>query len=321
MNTQIGIFKNVDFQEYQSIDAYNFSSIKIAKMKSKKHYLYNVQNFKEMKPTSSMILGSAIHKILLERDLFEKEYKVMSEADVELLVSIKDLLNATDLKNIAKNGEKFIYNKRGGLYQKGKEYFERRGYSVITPIELGVLKSIQHNFNSHKFLRKLVNNCETELTIVWRDPTFGVMMKGRIDMYGLNIIADPKSTDSAGKYNFFRKIRNFRYDAQMAMYYDGMEIVTDKSPRAAMLIAIETKEPNIVQPFLFNPNSVQFSSARKFYKEALQMAIEADEENNISSVSGYVDDNASNPSPELMIECDYTVYEEYELLADYEVNE
>lgn len=321
MNTQLGIFKNVDFDEYQSINAYNFSSIKIAKMKTKKHYLYNVQNFKESKPTSSMVFGTAIHKILLEEDIFEKQYKVISEKDVNELVTVPDLMTKTDLKNLAKEGTKFIYNKRGGLYQKGKAYYEKQGFSVITPVELADLKNIQHNFNSHKFLKKLVNNCETELTIVWKDPTFDVLMKGRIDMFGLNIIADPKSTDSAEKYNFYRKIRNFRYDAQMAMYFDGMEIITEEPIRAAMLIAIEKNSPNVIQPFLFNPASVQFQSARKFYKEALELAIEADEENNISAVSGYIDDNAGNPSPELMIECDYPVFEDYELLADYEVNE
>ena len=116
---------------------------------------------KKFVPTSAMMLGSLIHKIILEPDTFDLDYAV------------------------------FEGTRRGKVWEGFKA--ENEGKELVTIKEYDIANYVVEQTKSNKiFMDLLMRTSETEKEIRWNCK--GVDFKGLVDMVGNTFIADIKTT-------------------------------------------------------------------------------------------------------------------------------
>ena len=171
---------------------------------------------KKFEPTSAMMLGSLIHKIILEPDNFDHDYAV------------------------------FEGTRRGKVWESFKA--EHEGKELVTIKEYDIANYVVEQTKSNKiFMDLLMRTSETEKEIRWNCK--GVDFKGFVDMIGDDFIADIKTTVDAGD-KFQRDLIYNDYKIQAAMY---LECYPDKD---FYIIAIEKSGAFNVQVYKFSKETL-----------------------------------------------------------------
>ena len=167
---------------------------------------------KKFEPTSAMMLGSLIHKIILEPDDFDNDYAV------------------------------FEGTRRGKVWEGFKT--ENEGKELVTIKEYDIANYVvEQSKNNKTFMDLLMRTSQTEKLITWKSQ--GIEFKGFVDMVGDTFIADIKTTTDAGD-KFQRDITYNDYKMQAAMY---LECFPDKD---FYIIAIEKSGAFNVQVYKFS---------------------------------------------------------------------
>lgn len=180
--------------------------------RSPAHYRYGTKR----EPTSSMVLGSAIHAAILEPDLFEMEYVLLKDvhdrrkseykAAVEVH-GVDRVLIAGDADRVAGMGEVVYSNK------ECKALLSQGGFF--------------------------------ELSAFIECPETGVLMRCRYDLmtvFGYTV--DLKSSRSSAPTEFSKSVYNYRYHVQDAMYSDIYKLITGKNIDFKFLV-VESDAPHI----------------------------------------------------------------------------
>ncbi|MDA3046729.1 PD-(D/E)XK nuclease-like domain-containing protein [Campylobacter sp. VBCF_06 NA8] len=191
--------------------------------------------------TPSLLLGSVIHKLVLEPLTFSHEYAVMPECDKR-----------------TKEGKAIFAE------------FEAKsaGKTIITHEIFDKAKAIAKSVTTHKAFDIFVNNGMAEQS--YFSEINGVKVKCRPDFYNekLGLLVDLKTAQSVKKYDFTKSIANYAYDMQVAFYTDILESL-GKAVNSFLFIAVETKEPYGVAFYEIKRNSPIFESGRQYYTRLL----------------------------------------------------
>lgn len=213
------IIKDFSREDYDNIEAENYSRLKLI-LRSPREYQLN--NFKE---TEAMMVGTALHMAYLEPGKFKEKYVV--EPSTVLCVA------RDESGKIVKGGDKTWQpaNKRmkdhrewldaWGIEQKSK------GSIVLAPEDMdsitGMISSVTEELRFPPpagllSVRELISTRDAEVTCVgeWN----GKPIKARADLLaktslGLTVVDIKKS---ARPYDFVRKIYDMNYDMQAAFY-------------------------------------------------------------------------------------------------------
>lgn len=171
---------------------------------------------KKFEPTAAMMLGSLIHKIILQPDTFDLDYAV------------------------------FEGTRRGKVWEGFKA--ENENKELVTLKEYDIANYVVEQAKSNNiFMDLLMRTEETEKEIRWirKDVEF----KGFVDMVGDDFIADIKTTTDAGD-KFQRDLLYNDYKMQAAMY---LESYPDKD---FYIIAIEKSGAFNVQVYKFSKETL-----------------------------------------------------------------
>jgi len=149
--------------------------------------------------TPAMVVGSAVHCVVLEPDQYDLRYAVMIEG-----------VNGT-----TKDGKAFKASEEA----KGKTVLSLRDGRLVAAIA----RRAKHSARVQEWLHR-EHSCEVSLC--WeRD---GYLCKARLDLMipGLNTIVDLKTTVTASERGFAAQVAKYGYHLQAAWYLDGIQRLT-----------------------------------------------------------------------------------------------
>ncbi|MEE8382183.1 MAG: PD-(D/E)XK nuclease-like domain-containing protein [Thermodesulfobacteriota bacterium] len=216
---EIGIYENVEDEDYFAIKACNNSKLSLLGI-TPAHSLI------EMEDSEPKRLGRAVHCYVLEGSVrFKERYKVT-----------RKLGRGTKAwKAIVKENEK---------QSTIKELMQAHDFKRV----YGVYKAIQE----HPRAKELLSGGMKEVVAIWRDQQTGILCKAKIDHVSdptLGYICDLKTTKSANPKEFARAIINLGYHRQAYYYLTGLNESQPYLYSGFKFISCETKPPFRVQIF------------------------------------------------------------------------
>jgi hypothetical protein len=172
-------------------------------------------------PTSSMELGTAVHKLVLGRG-------------AEIVV-----INAENWRKKADQ-------------DKAKEA-RAAGKVPLLTAERERAQAIADAVFDHPVAGSLFMGGQPERSLFWRDEEFGIWRRARLDWLpgvspGRMIIPDLKTCKSGGasKAEITKAIVNYRYDMQAATYTDAVTALGLDDDPAFLFVFVETEPPHLV---------------------------------------------------------------------------
>jgi len=221
------IIKKDTNAEYHSSSAISASGLK---------YIWkeNVQNFltRKFKGSAATELGTAIHELILEPELFEQKYY--------LFPNIGD-----------------------GRTKEGKalkaQHQEKANGKILLEKEL--IDAIYKNYQENELAQKY---CIGEVEVSHYTKFDGVDVRVRPDCKGVNWISDIKTCQDNSPRAFRRDVYFWGYHLQAAFYSDVLGI----DPLNFRFIAIRTKYPFNIAVYSLNPEQIE--QGRSGYKSALE---------------------------------------------------
>lgn len=234
-----GLYPDIPFKDYLAIPA--VSNSYLSKM-DKCPAAAKV----EQEETPSLILGRAVHKVVLEGSkAFLKEFAV-----------------APDLDKRTKAGKEEF-----AAFQSANE-----GKQILTKDEGDKVLVIGNAVFKHPFAKKLLAENVTEQTIIWEDRDTGLLCKGRPDCLpdeDKMVIVDLKTARGAGEKEFTRSVVSYGYAKGAAFYHDGYGAATGIYLSDFVLIAVEPEEPYRVEVYVLDDEFVGWG--RQEYKRLLAL--------------------------------------------------
>ena len=204
-------------------------------LKLKKDGLYQTE------ASASLNLGSAVHKLVLEKNDFFNEFAIEPNLDKRT----KDG-KAEFNEFLAKNSDKIIL--KSDDYDKALQIAEAVNHAKATANFLKDGKAEQSYFSEIQ----------------------GVKVKCRPDFYNenLGLIIDLKTTSDASPNGFMKSIANFNYHIQTAFYTDILQSL-GKKVNKFLFIAVETKEPFLIGFYELDLAAIE--KGREKYTELLSL--------------------------------------------------
>lgn len=224
-------------KEYHARDEISKSDLDLL---AKSPYHYKHKDEFERKDSAALILGSAVHKLVLEPVDFYNEYNI--EPDVD---------KRTKAGKAAYN--EFLTN------SGGKIVLDKETHDIIKQIA----KSVKSMRETAVFLRDGLAEQS------YFSEIDGVAVKCRPDFFNenLGLCIDLKTTSDASPMGFARSVASFNYHVQAAFYSDILK-QNGKAVNHFLFIAVETKKPYMVG--FYELDEIAIEQGRKTYLELLE---------------------------------------------------
>lgn len=141
------------------------------------------------------------------------------------------------------------------------------GSVVLTQTEHDTMTGMINSVMEHPVARNLFKEGEAEVSMWYTDPSTGVRCKVRPDYISQGHVIDLKTTKNAAVGLFARDMGLYRYDIQMACYYDGVLHTTGEAPQSATIVAVEKIIPYEVAVYCMTDEDLE--TGRKWKDHAL----------------------------------------------------
>lgn len=183
--------------------------------RSPAHYRYGTKR----EPTSSMVLGSAIHAAILEPDWFKMKYVLLKDVNDRRKAEYKAAVSVHGAELVLIAGDA---DRVSGMQEVVYANSECR--DLLTPL----------------------SEYATELSAFIECPETGVLMRCRYDFlaYQKGYTVDLKSSRSSAPNEFSKSVYNYRYHVQDAMYSDIYKLITGKNIDFKFLV-VESDAPHV----------------------------------------------------------------------------
>jgi uncharacterized protein (DUF736 family) len=238
MSTSIkpGLYREITWLAYRGMDAINASyladiAISPAHAKQIKEKGYT---------TKTMDFGTAVHSALLEPENFASDYVVYP-----------------------------------GKTRRGKEWdnfkAENEGSEILKANELTEINELAAAVLKHPLAAPLLaEDGDSEVTIIWTEPTTGHLCKSRLDRLAQGLFLDLKTTRSISPFSFNRDFQTYKYDLKMAFYFDALAAIGMPVDRVK-IIAAQSKPTIDVAVYNVPEEVLNFGRAK--YQESLETLI------------------------------------------------
>lgn len=224
---------NEAYHSHEAVGSTNLKHI----LRSPAHYLETKKNPSEQSP--AMVLGSAIHTMILEPELFKKEYTVMPE-----------------------------FSGTGSRAAKEDWLLKNHGKIALKPDQVATAQLVAGAVAQHKTASQLLSSGHAEEAYFWIDPETDILCKCKPDFLREgHIIVDVKSTIDASFNSFQKAIANFNYHLSAAFYLDGVSAVTGDTYDTFVILAVEKDAPFAMACYVLDEATIE--AGRVEYRNAL----------------------------------------------------
>lgn len=204
---------NLPQEEYRADEGVSRSELHTL-ARSPMHYKYAQEH--QRKDTPALLFGSALHCYVLEYGRFADDYIVVGKIDRRTTEGKAQLAE-----------------------------IEATGKIPISDEDYATIKAMSDSIRSNPYAVRLLSG-EHEVSYFTTDPTTGIRVKCRpdcrVDLGGVSVIVDLKTTRSASIESFSRACLDYGYDLQAAMYKQIVDEVEGK-PHRFVFIAVEKDPP------------------------------------------------------------------------------
>lgn len=254
-----GIYEGISFAQYASWPAVNKSRLDWLYDWAPLHCKYRMDHPEE--DTPALIVGRALHSLVLTPDDYESEFAIAPECDKR-----------------TKDGKAMW----AAFCQQAGER------SVLTTDQDELVKNMARAISfctaAHRFIASEGRN---ELSIIWNDQLTGLLCKARLDMErkkDWNCIGDLKTTISGNIDDFTRSLTTYGYYRQAAFYLAGAKAVGLELDAFA-IVAVEKTAPYGVATFQVDKAAIEIGQAQNQRLMATYAACER-----FNSWPGYTDE-------------------------------
>jgi PDDEXK-like domain of unknown function (DUF3799) len=268
MTTTQGLH-TISAEEYHDLPAIGRSGI-MSFLKSPFHYYseYLAPDRPPRTDTTSTIIGSAYHTLILEPDQFFKRYIVKPK-------KVQNLPKVPLLKDVGKE-----------LYTKAKEIYETArvkkndleaefeinsvGKIILSQADYQSLLAMEERLLSHPRAQGTLKGALFEQTLIWTDTDTGLVCKARPDILNFGIglkVADLKTCEDASLSAFQYHLEEYGYDIQAAMIREGLGQITGFDFQKFDFLPQEKQYPHAFA--IYRLDLEVLSAARAIFKSAL----------------------------------------------------
>lgn len=175
----------------------------------------------EQEEAPALLFGRALHALVLEPDVFAREWAVRPDFG--------------DLRT------------KAGKEARDAWQASHHGVQLLTADDWHKAHAMREAVMRHPVAGKLFTGGQAEATAVWTDPEHGLLCKARMDYYlpARGLVVDLKSTEDASPAGFARSVASYRYHVQHAHYASAFA-ATGHELRAFLFVAVEKSAPHAV---------------------------------------------------------------------------
>ena len=244
-------FHELSWTAYRAFDAMNPSLLKVVANQSPRHALYAKNNPKD--PTDDMVMGTLAHMLIFEPGRF-----------------------AETVARFDGDGSKLTK-----AWREFRDAAEAGGKIPLHPTDEDEVQAWADAVAAHEKCAALIGlKGTTELTVVWNDPTTGVVCKSRIDRLiegETPIVLEFKTAADGSPAALQRVATRHGWDIAAAMRIDAIKQLTGK--RADYwFIVVEKSAPYVVTPYrcgadLEELGRVKYTKALTDWRACLQSGV------------------------------------------------
>lgn len=202
---------------------------------------FKMKNELKQEPSKALILGTCVHKLVLEPEDFLNEFAISPKVDKR-----------------TKEG-KTAYN----------DYLQNLGDKISLDLDIYEnAKEIANAVNSMRETASFLKDGLAEQS--YFSQINEVKVKCRPDFYNQNLgaVIDLKTTSDASPSGFAKSVANFNYHVQAAFYSDILRSL-GKEVNHFLFIAVETKAPYFVG--FYELDTLAIEQGQKTYLELLEL--------------------------------------------------
>ena len=234
-------------KEYRK--AKGVSSTDLKKMsKSPAHFRYWKENGDEI-DSPSLLFGRSVHKYMLEKDDFFKEFAVAPVVDRRT---------------------------KAGKEEWSRFVEENAGKDIISAEDFKVIEYMHKALYETQHVKQLLSGVK-ERSFFVKDESTGIIKKCRpdclTDLEFASVIIDYKSCNDASDEEFMKQAIKLEYDLQLAYYKDIVDEVTNEDC-LVVFIAQEKTPPYAVN--VLEANEYFIKSGRDLYRTRIDLYAECE---------------------------------------------
>jgi hypothetical protein len=238
MMKDAGIYTNLPIDEYHASEGISASGINLL-IDCPARYFHKYVQQANMEDTAAMQLGRAVHMLVLQPELFDKTYFLMTEA--------------CDLRTTA------------GKAALAKAEADANGRAILRKGTWEQSVDMANAIKNSAMWNKIIPG-NAEHSVFWDAGLYNTRLRARPDFYNETMVLDIKTTDSIK--NFSKSIYNYGYHRQAAMQIDGLKHHDGKN-RFFGFIVVENKAPYLTACFVLSEDSIR--QGRREYLDAAAM--------------------------------------------------
>lgn len=204
---------NREYHEHPAISKSDLDLIHRSPM----HYQYRKAH--PIEQTPALLIGSAVHKMVLESDGFFDEFAVLPQIDRRTKAG-KEAYNA------------FLEA------SAGKSIISEE----IHQLSIDIAEAVSH----HKTARALLSGGKAETSHFWKDIRTGLDCKCRPDYLRSGFCVDFKTTQDASPQAFEKSAYKYRYHVQSYWYLHGLKMCGIQDIDDFAFVAVEKEPPYAV---------------------------------------------------------------------------
>lgn len=243
-----GIY-NISNEEYHAANGISRSQLMLFD-KSPYHFWYECISGLATKreATPAMIIGAAFHTLLLEPDLFDKEYIITPNIDRRTTKGKEEYAD-------------FLMKSQGKIIISHDHFLKAHKMADLV--------------RQHEIVDTLLNESVFEQSIFWTDKETGIQFKVRPDIWSQKMVVDVKTSQDAGEYSFTRSSLKYGYYLQAGMIYEACQNIGKKFDMFVHLV-VEKEEPHVPSVFVMHEESLQFGIDQfQLYKQKLKACLDS----------------------------------------------
>ncbi len=244
-----GIY-DISNEEYHAASGVSRSRLMLLD-KSPYHFWYEVISGEAEKreATPAMNIGSAFHTMLLEPELFEREYAVMPAIDRRTKQGKEDYQIFVD---------------------------ESDGKIVLTAEQFEKVSKMAELVRRHEIVTTLLDEAKFEQSIFWTDKETQIQFKARPDIWSAKMIVDLKTTADASAYKLQRSALDYGYYLQAGMAYEACKAIGQPF-EMFVILAAEKEAPHVPAVFMMDNDALQYGIDQFMnYKRKLHECLSTD---------------------------------------------
>ena len=209
-------------------------------------------------PTKAMLLGSAFHTMVLEPELFERDY-IIEPADAPK--------RPTTVQRNAKKPSTQTLEAIAFWDEFDKKADKKTLVSVEDFERLTIMKQRVNEHPAASTILNLEGVCERSYK--WTDKNTGEICKSRPDFHTSDgtLIADLKTRGDASELGFQKSVHNFRYHVQAGWYLRSFA-----EAQQFVFIAVESKPPHLVA--VYNASEAMIAAGNRVADKNLALLAE-----------------------------------------------